>query len=327
MRLCRYRADGLHAAVGLYDERWIAPLAEAPDWYQKVVGKPLAAPTVLDYLVGDHVLADLNPLSDAAKAAEDLAAWLTEVTLHQPDALAEWTYNPSNVELLLPIPTPNKLFLLAGNYTDHLVEQGYVETERRETFPHVFMKPPSTTLTASGGVVRRPTISPDYIDWELELAVVIGQRAKGIPEEEALEYVAGYCAALDITDRKFRPNPNRRERERDKFFDWLHGKWADSFLPLGPCIATPTDIPDPQALALQLRVNNTLHQDGSTEQMIFSVAAVIAFISSFVTLEPGDVICTGTPAGVGHASGTYLKRGDFIEGLISSIGTVTCWVE
>ena len=185
------------------------------------------------------------------------------------------------------------------------------------------MKPASTTLTDPGKPIHIPAVSPAAIDWELELAVVIGRRTKGVTESNALESVAGYTILNDISNRKFRPNPSRKDRPSDSFFDWLHGKWHDSFCPCGPCIVSADAIGDPQALAMQLRLNGEIKQNASTALQIFPVAAVIEFISSFVTLEPGDMISTGTPAGVGNSTGTYLKPGDVMQGSIASIGTLT----
>jgi len=116
--------------------------------------------------------------------------------------------------------------------------------------------------------------------------------------------------------------PGRKERKNDSFFDWLHGKWHDSFCPCGPCLATADAIPDPQTLGLKLSVNGTVRQNASTGQQIFPVAAVIEFISNICTLEPGDMISTGTPAGVGNATGTYLHPGDKVEAWIEGIGTL-----
>jgi len=184
------------------------------------------------------------------------------------------------------------------------------------------MKPPSTTLTHPGDPVVIPKNSPDHVDWELELAVVIGRRIKNVPENEALAHVAGYTIVNDISDREFRPNPGRKPREKDSFFDWLHGKWHDRFCPCGPCVVSADAIADPQSLPMELRVNGVTRQKATTAQQIFPVAAVIAFVSSIVTLEPGDIISTGTPAGVGHSAGTYLKAGDRMEATIGSIGTL-----
>lgn len=184
------------------------------------------------------------------------------------------------------------------------------------------MKPPLTTLTNPGDPVRIPEVSPDHVDWELELGVVIGRRAKGVSEAEALDYVAGYTVINDISDRKFKPNPGRAEREKDGFFDWLHGKWHDTFCPMGPCVLPSDECPDPQQLHLTLKVNGEVEQDGSTAEMVFPVAAIVEFISNFVTLEPGDIISTGTTAGVGSAKGKFLKSGDTLEAAIEHIGVL-----
>ena len=123
------------------------------------------------------------------------------------------------------------------------------------------------------------------------------------------------------SDRKFTPNPGRRTpRDRDKFFDWLHGKWHDTFCPMGPCILSAEAAGDPRDMRIRLTVNGEVKQDGSTGQMVFPVAAVISFLSKWVTLEPGDVISTGTPSGVGSAKGTYLKPGDIVVASIDRIG-------
>ena len=228
----------------------------------------------------------------------------------------------------MPIPQPNKLFLLAGNYAKHIEDGGREKArERGETFPYIFMKPPTTTLTDPGQPVKIPSVSPQHIDWELELAVVIGRKVKGIKEADALSAVAGYTVVNDISNRKFRPNPGRVTRDKDTFFDWLHGKWHDSFCPIGPCVTSADAIPDPQTLEMKLRLNGELHQDASTALQIFPVAAVIEFISSFVTLEPGDIISTGTPAGVGFAKNIFLKPGDKLEASIAQIGSLISPVE
>jgi 2-keto-4-pentenoate hydratase/2-oxohepta-3-ene-1,7-dioic acid hydratase in catechol pathway len=149
------------------------------------------------------------------------------------------------------------------------------------------MKPPTTTLVDPGKPVRIPRVSPSAIDWEMELAVIIGRKCKSVSEREAMNFVAGYTVINDISDRRFRPNPSRKQRDRDSFFDWQHGKWHDGFCPCGPCIATVDSVPEPQKLGMKLTVNGEIKQDSSTAQMVFPVAAVVEFISAFVTLEPG----------------------------------------
>jgi 2-keto-4-pentenoate hydratase/2-oxohepta-3-ene-1,7-dioic acid hydratase in catechol pathway len=199
---------------------------------------------------------------------------------------------------------------------------GGAGTERAETFPYVFWKPPSTTLVDPYKPVVIPKVSPDHIDWELELCIVIGRRARHVSEAEALNYVAGYTVANDISDRQYRPNPDRKPRGNDKWFDWEHGKWHDTFCPCGPCIASADAIPDPQKLKMKLTVSGSVKQNATTGQQIFPVAAVVAFVSDILTLEPGDLISTGTPGGVGNTTGTYLKPGDRIEAWIEGIGTL-----
>ena len=134
--------------------------------------------------------------------------------------------------------------------------------------------------------------------------------------------VAGYTVVNDISNRQFRPTPNRETRPKDGFFDWLHGKWFDSFAPSGPCVTSSADLPDPQTLRLQLKVNGETQQDSHTSKMIFGVAEVIEFISGFVTLEPGDLISTGTAAGVGSPRKKFLRHGDTVEAEIEGIGLV-----
>jgi 2-keto-4-pentenoate hydratase/2-oxohepta-3-ene-1,7-dioic acid hydratase in catechol pathway len=297
MRLCRIGPEGSPRAA-FYDEQAILPLADA----SRVSGIEIEST--------DHLVALL-----ASPATGRLADWVANQQ-YVPGQL-----EPAKVEILVPIPRPNKIFMLAGNYAEHIREGGGDPAERAETFPYVFMKP-STTLNHPARSVRIPNVSPDHIDWELELAVVIGKNCKGVSEADALAHVAGYTIINDISNRKYRPNPGRRKREKDAFFDWLHGKWFDSFCPCGPCVVSVDEIPDPQQLSIKLSVNGKLFQNGSTGQMIFPVAAVIAFISAMATLEPGDLISTGTPAGVGNTTGTYLKPGDVMEGSISGIGTL-----
>jgi 2-keto-4-pentenoate hydratase/2-oxohepta-3-ene-1,7-dioic acid hydratase in catechol pathway len=316
MRLCRYRRDG-QVELGLYDEQRIVPLLAGAKKFEEAMHERLELPT------SDSLIDYLPPDGAGFRAASRLAEWVGK----SADQLPPGTGLPTkSVELLVPIPRPNKLFLLAGNYAEHIREGGGAATEREETFPYVFMKPPTTTLTDPGGTVQLPSISSEHVDWEVELTVVIGRRAKHVSESQALEIVAGYTVVNDISDRRFRPNPGRKKREKDTFFDWMHGKWADSFCPCGPCLTSADAVPDPQKLQLTLSVNGKVRQNASTALQIFPVAAVIEFITGFVTLEPGDMIATGTPAGVGNASGTYLRAGDKIEASISGIGTLVSTV-
>jgi len=312
MRICRFEQLEKRG-VGLYFDQFLVPIQDAAAAYERAHGERLELPD------GDDLLPLLPPAGKDSATAARLARWCGT----NADPIdAALRVSVDRVQLLVPVERPNKLFLLAGNYAAHIEEGGGVAAERAETFPYVFMKPPTTTLTPAGRPVTIPDVSPDAIDWELELAVIIGRGGKGIREQDALGHVAGYTVINDISDRRFRPNPERKEREKDKFFDWLHGKWHDSFCPCGPCVLSADSCSDPQKLTLQLRVNGELKQDATTAQQVFPVAAVIQFISSFVTLEPGDIISTGTPAGVGNTTGTYLQPGDNVEATIAEIGTL-----
>lgn len=311
MRLCRFRHDN-RAFAAFYSEKYVVPLNAAAKAYSDATHEKLVVPE------GDDLISLLPPDGKGHAAVKKLAGWVER----QSEALPAARIKTDEVELLVPVPRPSKLFLLAGNYASHIQEGGGQAPERLETFPYVFMKPPTTTLTDPHKPVVIPSVSPKSIDWELELAVVIGRTARHVSESEALKYVAGYTVINDISDRKFKPNPNRKLRDKDSFFDWLHGKWHDSFCPCGPCITSADAIPDPQKLAMKLSVSGDEKQNASTGQQIFPVAAVIEFISNICTLEPGDIISTGTAAGVGAASGTFLKAGDKMEAWIEGIGTL-----
>jgi 2,4-didehydro-3-deoxy-L-rhamnonate hydrolase len=312
MRLCRFSLDDL-ILTGFYADEHVVPVDQASEAFSEAEG-------VNGNLPATHDLLDLLPPDgESFEAVRDLSVWVDSL---DAAALQELSIPVEEVRLLAPIARPPKLLLLAGNYAEHVAERGGSAAERRETFPYVFMKPPSTTITHPGDPIVIPRSSPDHIDWECELGVVIGRVCRDVGELDALEYVAGYTIINDISDRQYRPNPNRKARERDKFFDWLHGKWHDTFCPIGPCVLSADALDDPQALALRLAVNGELKQSASTSQMIFPVAAIVAFLSRLLTLEPGDIISTGTPAGVGSATGTYLQPGDTVSATIDGIGSL-----
>jgi 2-keto-4-pentenoate hydratase/2-oxohepta-3-ene-1,7-dioic acid hydratase in catechol pathway len=304
MRLCRIGPEAA-ARAAFYFDTHVVPVAAAAVAHSQARGTSVRIPTKDDLvpLLGDFGL-------------QETAGWLAR-TPNPPGAIPI-----EKAELLVPVPKPNKIFLLAGNYAEHVKEGGGTPAERADTFPYVFMKPPSTTLTHPNRPVVLPKAAPDGVDWELELAVIIGKRCKNVSAADAMKFVAGYTIVNDVSQRRYRPNPNRKPRERDAFFDWLHGKWFDTFCPCGPCAVSTDSVPDPQNLTLELTVNGEAKQKGSTAQMVFPVPAVIEFISKMVTLEPGDLISTGTPAGVGAPKGTFLKPGDVIRGTIQGIGTL-----
>lgn len=310
MRLCRYLLHD-EPRAGFYVDSSIVPLHSARAAFCEQTASALKLPD------DDDLLQLAGPHSPYRGAVLALYRWLVGQETAQ---ISDISVDRQRIHLLTPIARPPKLLLLAGNYAAHIKEDGSQAEERRDTFPYVFMKPPTTTLLNPDDPFRIPPISPRHIDWEVELAVIIGAHARNLDEASALSAVAGYTVLNDISDRRFRPNPERKTRDWDKFFDWMHGKWHDGSAPCGPCMVTPESVPDPQSLEMQLTLNGELRQRGNTADQVFSLPAVIAFVSSFVTLEPGDIISTGTPAGVGSTTNTFLKPGDTLAASIESIG-------
>ncbi|SFJ34012.1 fumarylacetoacetate hydrolase family protein [Planctomicrobium piriforme] len=302
MRLCRFqRADKVEFGF-LIDDETLVPVVDV-------------AHAIGIYEVPAETLLDLLPGGDLKHVTAKLESSIT------PEIIDEHKVATSSVKLLVPIAVPGKLILLAGNYADHVAERGGIAEERANTFPYLFMKP-LTTLTHPGDPIRIPAVSPHEIDWEIELGVILGKTCFGVTAADALSYVAGYTVINDVSDRAFHPNPGRKTRPKDAFFDWQHGKWHDTFCPMGPCVLPAYECPDPQNLRMTLTVNEQVEQDASTGEMIFPVADIISFVSQFVTLHPGDIIATGTPAGVGKAKGRFLKSGDLVTAKIEKIGAL-----
>jgi len=225
-----------------------------------------------------------------------------------------------DVQLLAPLARPPKLLALAANYQDHIAEAGLPRVNKERIAPKLFLKP-SSAIVAPGQPLTLPSVS-NTVDWELELAVVIGTRCRDVPLPQALSAVAGYTIINDVSARTVDYGRERDDYSWKEFFDWLMGKWLDGFAPLGPYLLTADEVPDRQALDMRLSVNGDVKQHASSRDMIFGVAEIIAFASRLMTLEPGDVIATGTPSGVGESSGTYLKAGDVMEATIVGLGTL-----
>ncbi len=227
-------------------------------------------------------------------------------------------------ELLAPIARPGKVIALAGNYVEHIkeagLELGLSDSPRRTTVPRPFLMPP-TVVIGPNEQIPWPCYSRQ-IDYELELAVVIGKRAKCIKPGDALDYVAGYTIVNDVSARSVTFATNRTKRPWDEFYDWLNGKWSDGFLPIGPYLLTADEIEDVQNLSMTLTVNGLVRQKANTSQMIYPVADIVSFLSYIMTLKAGDIIATGTPSGVAIATGNFLQPGDVIECTIEKLGTL-----
>jgi len=222
-----------------------------------------------------------------------------------------------------PLLDTNKLILLAGNYIEHIREVGYkIPPEPSAVTPQFFMKPPSTTIIGPETPIQLPQ-NRIWFDWEVELAVIVGKGGRNITEKIAMDHVFGYTIINDISERKFNSDKvDRFVREKDPLFDWLHGKWFDGSAPMGPCITTKEEIPDPHTLSLTLHHNGILQQEGTTADMIHAIPYLIHKLSQIMTLEPGDVISTGTPSGVGFSKGIQLQPGDELVCNIERIGTL-----
>ena len=245
--------------------------------------------------------------------------------LERWDALApllrDWTPATSDAvtgaRLAPPLTYPGKVICAGANYWDHLAEMGIQRPDELGE-PFFFLKPARTTVTGSGDPVPLPGYPGARVDWEAELAVVIGRTGRNLAPDEALDHVAGYLAANDISarDRLTAAMP-----VADPFtYDWVGHKGQDGFCPLGPGLVPAWQIPDPQNLRIRLSVNGVLKQDSSTAQMMVPIPEVIAAASRITRLEPGDVILTGTPAGVGAPRGEFLVAGDEMVVEIERIG-------
>jgi 2-keto-4-pentenoate hydratase/2-oxohepta-3-ene-1,7-dioic acid hydratase in catechol pathway len=216
--------------------------------------------------------------------------------------------DPAEMAPLAPLPRPGKIICVGLNYHDHCREQGIDPP----AYPMLFSKF-ANAVAHPGQVVVRPRAT-DKLDLECELGVVIGRRAKSIVREAAMEHVFGYTVINDVTMRDLQREDNQ----------WLRAKGSDGFAPIGPEVVTRDEIADAQRLGLRSSVNGELWQDSSTSEMVFDVATLVAFVSRTITLEPGDLIATGTPAGVGHFQDPprYLHHGDLMRCEIDGIGAI-----
>jgi 2-keto-4-pentenoate hydratase/2-oxohepta-3-ene-1,7-dioic acid hydratase in catechol pathway len=217
---------------------------------------------------------------------------------------------------------PPRILAVAANYRAHVLETKVIEDAAREETAPWFFDKPLKALCGNNEPIRLPPSLARKVDWEAELAVVIGKTTSKVSVERALDHVLGYTIVNDVSAREMDVPGRTKIRDRDKFHDWLHGKWFDTFLPIGPWIVTADEIPDPSKLEISLSVNEQRYQNAPTSDMLFTTAELISFASHITTLEPGSIIATGTPSGVGKASGRFLTGGDTVSITISKIGTL-----
>jgi 2-keto-4-pentenoate hydratase/2-oxohepta-3-ene-1,7-dioic acid hydratase in catechol pathway len=226
---------------------------------------------------------------------------------------AAQSVSQSQIRLLAPIPRPRKnIFAMGRNYAEHAKESAAVRGEKVGP-PVIFTKAPTSVNSPFGDIVVDPAVSVQ-VDWEVELAVIIGKRARKVDHSQALGCVFGYTVLNDVSARDL-------QNRTSQFFI---GKSVDGYCPMGPWIVTADEITNPQNLNLRCTVNGVVKQEGNTSAMLFDVAAIIQELAHVMTLEPGDIITTGTPAGVGFARKPpeFLKPGDVLESQVEGIGTL-----
>lgn len=256
--------------------------------------------TMLDFI-------DLGPAALPA-----LATILQEHRNHWPVGA---TVPLTNVKLLAPIPRPRKnIFGIGLNYVEHVAESARTLDTSKELpkQPVIFSKPP-TSVIGPGEAIEHNRRITEQLDWEVELAVVMGRTARRVSEADAMSFVFGYSVMIDISARD-----NRRAGQ------WIYSKGQDTYAPFGPCIVTADEIGDPHALDLWLTVNGETKQKSNTRHMLFKIPTLIADISAAITLEPGDIIASGTPDGVGAGRNPqeWLWPGDVVEAGVDGIGTI-----
>jgi 5-carboxymethyl-2-hydroxymuconate isomerase len=276
MRMARVGTDAGQAWLVRIEDDMAVPLLEAPD--------RLGADALRDALVEGF---DLAGAGAGAPAPLPLAS----------------------VHILRPLTAPSKVLAIGRNYAEHAKETG----GDVPTSPVSFVKT-TNALNDPDAPVTWWRAGSQKVDYEAELAVVIGRRARRVSEADALDHVFGYTCCNDVTARDAQYGDGQ----------WVRGKSFDTFCPLGPVIVTPEELPDPQSLRVSCRVNGELRQDASTKDMVFGVAYLISYLSQVITLEPGDVISTGTPEGVGHGMTPprYLGDGDVMEVEVEGIGVL-----
>ena len=278
MRLISYRTAGRDESLGVATlERWLPAEALLP-----------GGPRTMDELLagGPQMLAALSAAADSPRI-DGSGSLLGETAL------------------LAPVPRPGKVVAIGRNYREHIDEEG----SDRPSAPLIFAKWPSS-IVGHGAEIRWDPELASQVDYEAELAVVIGRQARRVPESEALDHVLGYTCLNDVSARDIQFGDGQ----------WVRGKSLDTFCPMGPALITADEIPNPQALAISCRVGGTIRQEASTAQMYFGVAAIVSYCSYSFSLEPGDVIATGTPGGVGIFRDPPILLGDGDEVVVEIEG-------
>ncbi|KIX99770.1 uncharacterized protein Z520_04406 [Fonsecaea multimorphosa CBS 102226] len=278
--------EGLTAAIGVGDKYY--PLSQTQQFQHATVMSLLE-----DWTRSLTTLETLAEEAQAGKLSHSISA---------SDAILE-----------TPVRYPNKVACAGANFTGHLKEMGFTDLSKWDILP-VFLAPPTTTLVGPGTTVKIPRTTKEF-DWELEMVVVVGQRLRHASREEAAAAIAGYMVGLDLSCRDLAICDNQLK------IDFMRGKLQDTMKPAGPVFVPAKFVPNPDDLRMTLLVNDRKMQDASTNEMLYKCDEIVSVISSHVTLEPGDLIYTGTPSGQAKShGGAWLKAGDRISARIEDIG-------
>ncbi len=294
-------------------------------WF--ALARYLAGATVRSALVLDDRLYDLAAIAEQAPVSDALAARIGSVDaiVRDWDALeGELIALAAHARTLSLAPvaatplapfTPHRLFGAASNYIEHAEEMATKLAAKADSAPYIFLKTPDSVIGPEDTVFLPP--ESKKVDWEVELGVVIGRAGRRIPVDRAHDHIAGYVVVNDVSARDM-----TRRTDFPFSHDWFRGKSFDSFTPMGPWFVPRDCLGDPHDLRLTLSVNDEMMQDGNSGEMIFNAYEQIAYLSTLLTLKPGDVIATGTPAGVGMGRGIFLKHGDHMVAAIEGVGTL-----
>jgi 2-keto-4-pentenoate hydratase/2-oxohepta-3-ene-1,7-dioic acid hydratase in catechol pathway len=299
MKILTFNKGGIR--VGVLTERGILDLPKA----YTILYETETAPTFLY---------DLKELISLGKPVKEI---VNEIVRKERDLPEEAFHSPASIKWEPPVKDPEKIILPAVNYKAHGAEAKLTPPPSK---PYLFLKTANSLIGHEEPIIK-PRIS-SKVDWEVELAVIIGKKGKYIEERKAKDYIFGYTILNDISIRDWQFPEGWPEKLNQYGQNWFWGKAMDTAAPVGPFIVTKDEIEDPHKLRLMLKVNGEVQQDDNTENLIFNVYQLIMWASMGVTLKPGDYISTGTPQGVGFPRGKFLKENDVVESIIERIGTL-----
>lgn len=302
MKLASYKHQGKTFIAAIVEDRLVDLRLAYSQWLMRS-GRKITTEALEQTIPGD--------MTQLLTQSNGDISWLT-LAIEQADESA--MRDLDRCQLLAPVPRPRKILGIGRNYGAHANEGGL---ERQEQ-PRIFSKAVTSVIGPGAAIVRPGTVTK--LDWEVELGVIVGRTMQQVSEADALDYVAGYTVLNDVSAREFQFDVSPPQTS--------FAKSMDTFTPMGPLLITRDEVTDPARLELRSWINNTLMQDGSTADMIFPVAQLLSYLSRYITLEPGDVIATGTPSGVGcfRSPPVYLQPGDRIRMEIAGIGVLENWV-